>query len=414
MAVISLLFHWRTPQTHWAVESPKQNCLIYTLCIRSQRIILPASCAIGSPHLACLRSPSEFTHLREKLRAIQFIIRSRRQVSKLRNFNLMALVAALLFPAPGGAPLLAQEAPAETYTLEADVIYGAGLVTKDGTQVSRDLWMDIYYPAENATEPRPAVILTFGGAFHRGSPRLTFQSGGAQDTSMGNYCRRFAARGYTCFAIDYRLTTERPVLSGEGYQEDWIDPESLLPLLPQANYIRGTMNLPPIDFAIPDQKKTMVDGVVAAAEDLRTAVLHIRKAAGTYQIDPNRIVLGGFSAGAVTSWNVAYGMGVPVAGVFLLSGTDAGFDVKKTVTSTSVTPPTLMFMGQYDLPGALSSVPELIQHYEKVGVDYEFAWVPGFGHFYPAGAASLGGDAVSVSIEGRIAAFLDRSFADDR
>ena len=66
-----------------------------------------------------------------------------------------------------------------------------------------------------------------------------------------------------------------------------------------------------------------------------------------------------------------------------------------------------MFMGQYDLAGALSSVPQLIAHYKKVGVDYEFAWVPGFGHFYPAGAASLGSDAVSMSVEGRIAKFLE-------
>lgn len=225
---------------------------------------------------------------------------------------------------------------------------------------------------------------------------------------MSDYCRRFATRGYTCFAIEYRLTPEGPVPSGEGYRADWIEPDSLLPLLPQANHIRETMDLPPLDFSIPEQKTTMVDGVISAAEDLHKAVLHIREFADTYEIDPNRIALGGFSAGAVTSWNVAHGMGVPVSGVFLLSGTDAGFDVNKAVTSSSDRAPILMFMGQYDLAGALSSVPLLIAHYEKVGVDHEFAWVPGFGHFYPAGAASLGGDAVSMSVEGRIAEFLER------
>ncbi|WP_145975767.1 alpha/beta hydrolase [Ruegeria atlantica] len=274
--------------------------------------------------------------------------------------------------------------------------------------------MDVYYPTEMASAPRPAVILTFGGAFHRGSPRLTFQSGGAQDTSMGNYCRRFAARGYTCFAIDYRLTIEGPVLSGEGYQEEWLEPDSLLPLLPQANHIRETMSLPPIDFDIPEQRKVMVDGVIAAAEDLRKAVLHIRGSAADYDIDPNHIVLGGFSAGAVTSWNVAHGMGVPVSGVFLLSGSDAGFDVTKTVTTSSKRPPILMFMGQYDLPGALTSVPALLAHYQKVGVEHEFAWVPGFGHFYPAGSASLGGDAVSMSVEERIAVFLEHVIGSGR
>lgn len=328
-------------------------------------------------------------------------------MSKLSKLTLSALATTFLSYTLPTAPVEAQEAAAVTYSLEAGVVYGQGVVTKEGKAVSRQLWMDIYYPTETATTPRPAVILTFGGAFHRGSPRLTFQSGGAQDTSMGNYCRRFAARGYTCFAIEYRLTPEGPVPSGEGYQSDWVSPDSLLPLLPQANHIRETMDLPPLDFTIPDQEKTMVDGVISAAEDLRKAVLHIREYADTYKIDPDRIALGGFSAGAVTSWNVAHGMGVPVSGVFLLSGSDAGFDVTKAVTASSERPPILMFMGQYDLAGALSSIPSLIDHYEKVGVEYEFAWVPGFGHFYPAGAASLGSDAMSMSVEGRIVEFLE-------
>ncbi len=334
-----------------------------------------------------------------------------REVNNLQKHsktNVGILAVVFLCHALIAAPLKAQEAAPVTYSLEAGVVYGQGVVTKEGKEVSRDLWMDIYHPTEATSTPRPAVILTFGGAFHRGSPRLTFQSGGAQDTSMGSYCRRFAARGYTCFAIEYRLTPEVPVPSGEGYQADLIDPDSLLPLLPQANHIRETMDLPLLDFSIPEQEKTMVDGVISAAEDLRKAVLHIRDSAVTYNIDPNRVVLGGFSAGAVTSWNVAHGMGVPVSGVFLLSGTDAGFDVNKSVTASSDRPPILMFMGQYDLPGALSSVPLLVAHYEKVGVEHEFAWVPGFGHFYPAGAASLGGDAVSMSVEGRIAEFLER------
>ena len=101
-------------------------------------------------------------------------------------------------------------------------------------------------------------------------------------------------------------------------------------------------------------------------------------------------------------------MGVPVAGVFLLSGSNAGFDVRKTVTAATDKPPILLFMGQYDLPGALDTVPALLAHYRGANVEYEFAWVPGHGHFYPAGAASLGGDAKRLSVEERIVGFLDR------
>ncbi len=224
------------------------------------------------------------------------------------------LAFAFLLSAYLTAPAAAQEQPAVGYKLTPGVVYGEGVVTREGNPVSRDLWMDVYQPVARSATPRPAIVLTFGGAFHRGSPRLTIHSGGAQDTSMGNYCRRFAARGYACFAIDYRLTPEAPVLSGVGYRKEWIDPESLLPLLPQANHIRAGMNLPPLDLDMPDQRASAVNGVIAAAEDLRAAILHIRGAAATYNIDPNRIAIGGFSAGGVTSWNVAHGMGVPVAG----------------------------------------------------------------------------------------------------
>ena len=65
-------------------------------------------------------------------------------------------------------------------------------------------------------------------------------------------------------------------------------------------------------------------------------------------------------------------------------------------------------MGQYDLQGALDTVPALLTHYGNTGVEYEFAWVPGHGHFYPAGAASLSGDAKRLSVEERIVEFLKR------
>ena len=328
------------------------------------------------------------------------------------HLHMGSFFAVILFSTLNMASLMAQEVPAVSYKLTEGVTYGSGVITKNGEPVSRNLWMDIYQPVKKSATPRPAVILSFGGAFHRGNPRLTIHSGGAQDTSMGNYCRRFAERGYTCFAIEYRLTPEGPVLSGKGYERDWIEPNSLLPLLPQANHIRHGMNLPPINMEIPEQRDTIVNGVIAAAEDLRKAILHIRELAPTYQIDPKRIAIGGFSAGAVTSWNVAHGMGVPVAGVFLLSGSDAGLNVNKAATALSSRPPILLFLGQYDLPGALDSVPKLLAHYQTTGVEYEFAWVPGHGHFYPAGAASLSGDGKRFSVEERIVEFLKRTIGE--
>ena len=133
-----------------------------------------------------------------------------------------------------------------------------------------------------------------------------------------------------------------------------------------------------------------------------------RSNATDFRVDADRIVLGGFSAGAVTSLNVAHGTEAPVIGAFMLSTAPIGLNVFETVSIGSETPPALIFAGQYDLSGALASIEGLLDHYEKVGVDHEFAWVPGFGHFYPSGAPSLGADGSTMSVQDRILAFVDR------
>src|SRR3546814_7326663 len=80
----------------------------------------------------------------------------------------------------------------------------------------RDLLVDVYRPVAGGKPlaNRPAVIMAFGGAFHRGDKgEEHFTEDGAQDSSMADYCRRFARDGYACFSIDYRLTPEDPGLA---------------------------------------------------------------------------------------------------------------------------------------------------------------------------------------------------------
>lgn len=84
------------------------------------------------------------------------------------------------------------------------------------------------------------------------------------------------------------------------------------------------------------------------------------------------------------------------------------FDWHKAVTASFKRPPILMFMGQYDPAGSLSSISPFLAHNEKVGVVYKFAWAPGFDHFYPAGAVSLGEKAESNFVEGSIVDLLER------
>jgi len=320
----------------------------------------------------------------------------------LLAFCVAVAVASFGFTQESSAP-----PPFPGYEVTPHVVYGQGLVTRGDKNVSRDLWMDVYEPLEKTHEARPAVIMTFGGAFHRGSPRQSFREGGAQDTSMGDYCRKLAELGYVCFAIDYRLAPENPVLSMSGYSQEDINPESFKYILPQINLVRNAMGFEAIDPQDLQGAKFLRDIVLSPAEDLRKAVHHIRKSAEHFGIDPDRIVLGGFSAGAITSWNVAHGMNAPVAGVFLLSGVGVGLDFAKSVTADS--PPILMFLGEDDLEGGLQLMPIIIQDYEQVGTEHAFVWVPGFGHFYPSGAKSLGADASRMSVEARIEDFLEKT-----
>lgn len=65
-----------------------------------------------------------------------------------------------------------------------------------------------------------------------------------------------------------------------------------------------------------------------------------------------------------------------------------------------------MILGENDLDMARLGIKYMLQSYEKTGTRQSFAWVPGFGHFYPVGAPSLSCDGSKMSVEKRILSFL--------
>ena len=68
----------------------------------------------------------------------------------------------------------------------------------------------------------------------------------------------------------------------------------------------------------------------------------------------------------------------------------------------------LVLISQFDLDAMHESVPHLIEQAENAGLDYNLAWVPGFGHFYPTGAVSLGDDGIRTSVGERVTQFLEK------
>jgi hypothetical protein len=110
-------------------------------------------------------------------------------------------------------------------------------------------------------EKRPLLIFAFGGSF---------TSGFRISPDIVRLCNEFAARGYVCAAIDYRLGFE----DGNGSDTN--------------------------------QFKALMRGV----QDMKASVRYFYKNAQTtktYRIDTNKIFIGGVSAGAFIALNYAYG-----------------------------------------------------------------------------------------------------------
>ena len=137
-----------------------------------------------------------------------------------------------------------------------NVVYGSNRTVGGVNQV---LTMDIYELEGDTREKRPAIIWVHGGAFVVGNK-----------SEMKAFAEAYASIGYVTASIDYRLF---PFFQG-----------------------------------IPDSLEAF-DAAIKAVGDLKAAIRHLRKDAATdnqFRIDPNHIIIGGISAGAITALHAAY------------------------------------------------------------------------------------------------------------
>ncbi len=293
------------------------------------------------------------------------------------------------------------------YRVNTDVPYGQGSVMVNGSKTDMELTMDVYYPSDLSTEAMPAVILTHGGSFHRGHPRIPYVGLGGQTTTMSQYAMRYAEAGFVAFTIRYRLAPDNPVVDHyEGYGESDLELDFFLTdeAIRQGNIIRSQMGLEP--FHRGNVVELMKNAVLAATEDLRTAVRHVKARHQDYQIDPERIALAGFSAGAVSAINVGYGLQEGVVAVVANSGYPSVLNMNRLLDSESELPAGLFFLAQSDYPVVDSELKPFLAQLSELKADYSFSWVPGHGHFYPSGVTSLGSDGSQMSVEQRSLEFL--------
>lgn len=292
-------------------------------------------------------------------------------------------------------------------TEEQNVVFAQGRVNHGPEPRQRPLELDVFLPqGDHSPARRPAVILAHGGSFHRGSRRDdSVIENGAKNTPMRHYCQDLARRGYACFSIDYRLAPEDPA-PGSHLLERLMDPvEAVSPAATaRIDTARMAMGLPPLDER---SRAQLWHAILAAASDLDAAVAFVRKEYARFGVDPTRVAIGGFSAGAISAINVAYGMGTPVSAVVSLSGSIWGYDLLRQF-GTETPPPALLLLGQQDLPGVMAGTRGLLQLFSERDVSHEFAWVPGFGHFYPSAAVTLSASGKRRPVDETIAEFLYR------
>jgi para-nitrobenzyl esterase len=139
-------------------------------------------------------------------------------------------------------------------TVTTAVPFGANTGVSGGNQVLR---MDVYEPTNDMLDARPVVLVAVGGGFISGTRG-----------DVADICEAFARMGYVAVAPDYRV----------GF------------FLPNAT--------------------TTTRAVMRGAHDMRACVRYLRKTVAEdgnpYRIDPERIIIGGVSAGAISAIHATY------------------------------------------------------------------------------------------------------------
>ncbi len=143
----------------------------------------------------------------------------------------------------------------DSVTVTLAVPFGANTpVVGSGSQT---LYMDVYEPFGDTVSSRPTVLIAFGGSFV-----------GGQRSDVAELCKAFARSGYVAVAPDYR-----------------------------------------VGFFFPAELST-TRAVMRSAHDLRACVRYLHKSISDlgdpYRIDPDRIIVGGVSAGAIGAVHMAY------------------------------------------------------------------------------------------------------------
>jgi acetyl esterase/lipase len=284
---------------------------------------------------------------------------------------------------------------------QPDIVFGLariGYNKGQGPMQVVSLKFDAYLSAIPASTPTPALVLAHGGVFHRGSKESdVFSAGTGTTTPVAEYCRRFAALGLPSFSVQYRLAQMDP----EPSREPVLTRPHEVPVS-RANIVRTELGLPVIE------PREMAQFMESAFDDVTEAVRFIKAHHGDFGIDPERIVVGGFSAGGRCATYAAYGKRIGVAGVFSISGPLMPTDATAYLARARdlPLPPLLMISGERDLDYVCTFVPEVERQFRAAGRQVSWAQVPGAAHFYSSESQTRDGRTVFQVIRDSITAWV--------
>ncbi|WP_374951555.1 alpha/beta hydrolase [Mucilaginibacter sp.] len=153
----------------------------------------------------------------------------------------------------------------------ADQTYSPG----DTKEAKKAHLFDLYQPKGDNATARPLIIWMHGGGFKYGSKN-------AKGVEL--WSETFAQRGYVCVSINYTLSKHYPFLHFD-------------------ELLRSTYY---------------------AVQDARKAIAFFKTHAKEYNIDPDRIILGGNSAGGMIALQTAYSTNAELAKIAALPDSVAG------------------------------------------------------------------------------------------
>lgn len=136
---------------------------------------------------------------------------------------------------------------------------------------------------DNGVDGRPAILWFHGGGFAKGIDSMHGLADGVG--------RQYARRGYVSISVEYRIDT---TLIGNG-----ANPPSL------CQWVQDYTG-DPADPTFVARRNRCGQNIQAAQRDALAAVRYVRAHADELGIDPAKVAVGGFSAGAVIAYTTAY------------------------------------------------------------------------------------------------------------